>query len=629
MAVQLPLFVPECSWQAPAMSSLPSWKGAKRIGFDLETKDPLLKKLGCGARRPGGHVVGISFAIEDGPSFYLPIRHEGGDNMDAAQVLGYVREQAASYEGEIVGANIAYDLDWGATEGITFDRVKRIRDVQVAEALVDELQGQYSLEAIAQRHLGIGKAEGLLREAAAAYGLSAKKELWALPGRFVGEYGDTDAVLPLRILRLQERLIDEQDLWRIYDLESRLTPVLVRMRQRGVRVDQDRLAKVEAWCLAEERKALAALKHEVGVTVSPDNVMNSALLEPVFQAMGVPMPRTPKTNKPSVNKAWLASVKHPALVHLERARRINKVRATFVQSVREHMVNGRVHCSYNQTITQESEEDGVEGAGYGRLSCKDPNMQQQPARDPELGPMWRSIYVPDEGGLWASEDYSQQEPRLVVHYAELSRLEGAQEAGDRYRNDPSTDSHQMFADMAGIPRKAAKNIYLGITYGMGGPKLCRSLELPTKMGPHWKTGELIEMAGDEGQALMDKVDRGAPFLRQLAKRCTKRAERKGFIVTVGGRHCRFPRDSTGRYDWTHKALNRLIQGSAGDQTKKAMVDADEAGFALQLQVHDELDLTVADREEAMRLKDIMEHCVKLTVPSKVDVEIGPSWGEAK
>jgi DNA polymerase I-like protein with 3'-5' exonuclease and polymerase domains len=256
-------------------------------------------------------------------------------------------------------------------------------------------------------------------------------------------------------------------------------------------------------------------------------------------------------------------------------------------------------------------------------------MQQQPARDEEIGPMWRRIYIPDEGGIWAACDYSQQEPRMLIHFAELCGLNKASEAADRYRNDPSTDNHQMMADLAGVSRKQAKIIFLGACYGMGEKKLCKDLGLPTKVIT-LKNGRRIEVAGDEGKHIFDTFHSRLPFVRQLENLCEERAKKNGYISTLLGRRCRFPRDEDGlNYDWTHKALNRLIQGSSADQTKRAMVEADRAGHHLQLQVHDEIDLTVDSREEAERLGELMENVVEMRVPSKVDVETGPSWGEVE
>ncbi len=347
------------------------------------------------------------------------------------------------------------------------------------------------------------------------------------------------------------------------------------------------------------------------------------------------------------------------------ARKVNKLRTTFAASIREHMVNGRIHCSFNQIAIEREGEDGAKGARFGRLSSEKPNMQQQPSRD-EFASRWRSIYIPDPGLIWACLDYSQQEPRWVTEYSEKLKLPRAFEAAECYRNDPTTDNHDMmtrivFGDDAvdamdkatfKMNRSRCKNIYLGLCYGQGGAKLCRVLGLPTrwiaipdndyKSAQYFETEayartaalgmstpKVYEVAGEEGQAILDQFNGNAPFIKKLARKATDRAKKSGFIRTAGGRKCRFPQDAYGNYDWTHKALNRLIQGSSADQVKRAMVELDAAGYELQLQVHDEIDTGVKDAQQAHDMAEIMRNCMPSKVPFKVDVELGPSWGEVK
>ena len=658
--MQLPLgiFEPSSGWTPPDLSALPSWKGIKRIGCDTETKDPQLKQLGPGPRRDGSHVVGVSFAIEDGPGFYLPIRHEGGGNLDLTNTLRYLRDNAAAFDGTLVGMNLGYDLDFLAEEGVTFDNTAWFRDISVADPLINELHQSYSMASIAERWGILGKDEVLLREAANAYGVDPKAQMYALHSKYVGPYGTQDAVLPLEILRRQERVIDDEDLWQIYDLESKLVPLLVRMRRRGVRIDQDKLAQIVKWTETEEAAAWAQIQSATGVRLRVGDAWKPEALAPALEAIGVTVPKTAgKKPKPSVTKELLARIDHPVARAMEQARKVNKLRTTFAASIYNHMTNGRIHCSFNQlraardADSDESEGDN-KGAAYGRLSSEHPNMQQQPARD-EFAKMWRSIYLPDEGALWAACDYSQQEPRMVVHYACKARAQigdyawrKAIAARDAYRNDPTTDNHQMMADMANIKRKAAKEIFLGLCYGMGGAKLCTKLGLPTEMIVYGPKGisaparspegqRLIAEgcrqflgAGAEGRELLGKFDAEVPFVTRLAKACQKKAQQVGYITTLCGRRCRFPTDENGNYDWTHKGLNRLIQGSSADQTKKAMVMLFEAGYDPQLQVHDEIDGSVESPAEATAMAEIMATCVPLELPSKVDVEIGPSWGES-
>ena len=652
--MQPPLFTTVSSdWVAPDLSTLPSWEGAKRVAIDCETRDPDLRKLGPGAgRRPNSYITGISFAIEDGPGGYLPIRHECGGNLPLEGVLAYLRDQARTFSGDIVGANLQYDLDFLAGDGIEFERVRYFRDIQIADPLINELHDSYSMQAIAERWGFPGKDEALLRAAAVDYGIDPKKDMWMLPAKFVGKYAEEDTRLPLNIIRRQEREIDEQDLWGVYNLESKLLPILTGLRRRGVRIDCDRLDMIERWALEKETEALAQVRSITGHRIAVGDVWKPEVMAPAIEHIGVKLNKTSQ-GKPNIDKELLGSIDHPVADLLERARKVNKLRTTFASSVRDHMVNGRLHGTFNQLRRQkDNESDGTAGAAYGRLSSEHPNLQQQPARD-EFAMMWRAIYLPEEGELWASNDYSQQEPRMAVHYACLAKdLIGHQawlsaiEARDKYRNDPNTDNHQMMADMAGIKRKAAKEIYLGLSYGMGGAKMCRKLGLPTMMavrGPRFQLFDVnspegqrlvaegarrFEAAGPEGQALLDTFDHKVPFIKKLAKACEARAKAVGYITTLSGRRCRFPKDKDGNYDWTHKGLNRLIQGSSADQTKMAMVACAEAGLDIIIQVHDEIAFSVHDMKEAAEAAYIMRTCTLLELPSKVDVEIGQSWGHS-
>lgn len=637
------MFEPRSDWRPPNPAELPSWREAKRVAIDLETRDPSLTDLGPGVRRDG-RAVGVSFAIEDGPSFYLPFGHSGGDNLPQETVVRYLQDQAreATSLDVVTGANLQYDLDYLLQMGIDF-KPRRFRDVQVAEPLLDENQFSYSLDNIAKRHGLPGKDQSQLERAAAAFGLDAKKDLWRLPARHVGAYAEQDVKLPLILLRRQERRLEEDGLTELFDLECRLTPVLVRMRRRGVRVNFDRLDAVAKWTHEQLVGSLREASAVCGVMIDIDDVTKARVLDRAFSAVGVTLPRTP-SGEPSTAKAVLAAIKHPLAGHIRNAQRVRKLQS-FVASIRAHAVNGRVHTTFNQL--KREDDDGDESGTIARLSSTDPNLQQQPTRDPEIGPMWRAIYEPDEGGQWACNDYSQQEPRWLIHFAELAKLDGATIAAECYRRDPTTDNHTMTAEMvyptefkrewlqlassdelfkkAKKLRECSKIIYLGLCYGMGGAKLCRQLGLPTQWIDR-PDGSKLEVAGPEGQAILDQFDHAVPFVKKLAYKARDYAERTGFVRTVLGRKSRFPMLQSGKRDWTSKALNRLIQGSAADQTKKAMVLADEAGFAIQLQVHDELDMTIGSIDEARRLATVMLSAVDCRVPHKVDIAVGPNWG---
>ncbi len=649
--LQLPLIEPDCDWTVPSMSDLPSWKGAKRIGMDSETNDRNLKELGIGVRR-GGYMVGISFAIEDGPSYYLPFAHEGGDNLDKAQVLGYLKEQCATFDGDVVGMNLSYDLDYFWEAGIDFPMVRFFRDIQIADPLIFELHNSYSLQNISTRHGLPGKDETKLREAAAAYGVDPKSGLWRLPARYVGEYAEADARMPLLTLRRQERLIDEKDLWGIYDLESRVLPVLVRMRRRGVRIDQDKLAQIEDWSLKQEAAALECVRAITGVSIEVGNVWKADSLVPALEYIGIELPRTSSGAK-SVSQEVFGMVDHPVTKALALARKVNKLRTTFAASMRTHMTNGRIHCTFNQ-IARESETGEQKGVRYGRISATDPNLQQQPnpEKDPEIAGEWRKIFLPEEGAQWCVADYSQQEPRWTTHFAAVMDFPGAREMAKEYHDNPALDNHKMMAELTGLDRYPAKTIYLGLCYGEGGAHLCGQLDLPTRWACAWGAwgdrkieyfetqaeadahhdelgeGFVWKAAGLEGQAILDKFDTRAPFIRKVAAAAKKRANLRGYVTTILGRRLHFEKQGN-KYGWTHKSFNRVIQGSAADQMKKALVEIDAAGYHMMLQVHDEADNAVADRAEGERIAKIMRETLSALVPFKVDVEIGPSWGEAE
>lgn len=640
------LFMPESNWSAPNIADLPSWADAKRVCIDVETYDPFLKDLGISVRR-GGYIVGISFTIEDGPTAYLPIRHQGGDNLPLDQVLCYLKENAKVFRGDLVGANLSYDLDYLWEEGIEFPNVRYYRDIQIADPLIYELHQSYSLQSIAQRYGFAGKDHVLLEQAARDFNVDPKSGLWQLPARFVGPYAEADTQQPLLILRKQERRIDEEGLWDIYNLESKVLPVLVKMRRRGVRIDENKLTEIEHWSLSQEGEALAKVRHETGHRIEVGDVWKAQALAPALEAIGVRLEKT-STGKPSIDKDVLASIDHPVAKNLAWARKVNKLRTTFAGSIRSYMVKGRIHCTFNQ-IARESDNGDQKGARYGRLSATDPNLQQQPSRD-EFAKMWRSIYIPEEGKLWAACDYSQQEPRWATHYAAVCDLPKAKIAAQAYHDDPNLDNHQFMADLTGLPRKQAKNLYLGLCYGVGGAKLCRDLGLPTRWAVSHGSykerkmdffesrddamerrrelggGYAFETAGSEGQQIIDTFDTRAPFIRLLAKRCQEKAKKVGCIVTGGGRKLHFPQNQDGSYDWAHKALNRLIQGTSADQTKKALVELDAAGHYLQLQVHDEIDGSVENAAEAEAMAAVMLDVMPAEVPFRVDVELGDSWG---
>lgn len=651
IGIQMPLFeVPSTGdWIPPSIPDLPSWANAKRIGLDIETRDPSLHELGPGVRR-GAKVVGVSFSIEDGPTHYVSLAHGGGDNVENPEAAwAYFREQSALFRGTVVGANLTYDLDFLAEAGVLFPNVLRFRDVMVADAVLNELHDSYKLDSIAKRWGFAGKNEVSLREAARSWKVDPKGELWKLPARYVALYAMVDASLPLALLRKQERQIDDDELWPIYELESKVLPITLSMRRRGIRIDWDQVDKVERFAKRREQEALDDLFRLTGVRIRSEDVWKAQLVAKAMRSAGVELEAT-ETGKPKLDKNTLSETKSPAVEALRTARQANKIHTTFVRSMRDHAIGERIHPTFNHLRV--NARDGEEsGARFGRMSGQDPNLQQQPgSRDKVFGAIWRACFVADERAFLTAPDFSQQEPRMAVHFAERAGCSLADVTGNRYRSESDVDFHDTMTEIVfklkkdvdpkefAFRRRQAKDIFLGLLYSMGGAKLCDGLGLPTEEVVHQRTGKMIRVAGPEGQALLAQFNEMVPWAKELSCLCEDVAATRGYVMTLLGRRCRFPKSGTTRtyrrpngkwaeteYDWTHKALNRLIQGSSGDQTKAAMIAVEEAGFSIQIQAHDEIVLSVKSREEAERVKEIMETCVTLTVPSKVDLKFGSNW----
>ena len=616
---QIPLFQPDSEWIPP--ERVPNLSDATEIAIDLETYDPDLKTLGPGWPSGNGHVVGVALAVE-GWKGYFPMRHEnGGGNFDE-NIIKRQLKKILELPCDKIFHNASYDVGWLRRWGL---EVKgRIIDTMIAAPLIDENRFRYSLNDLGKDYLKDKKSEALLYEAAGAWSVDAKSEMYKLPAMYVGPYAEQDADLTLRLWQFFKTELIKQELSSIFDLETRLFPCLLDMTWHGVRVDLEKADNIKKNMQAEEEKLLHQIKKDTGIDVE---IWAAVSVAKAFDKLKIKYERTEKTKQPKFDKNFLTTHKHPLAKMIVQAREINKARTTFIDTILRHSVGDRIHANINQM------RGDTGGTVTGRFSYSNPNLQQIPARNKEIGPLIRSIFVPNEGCTWGSFDYSQQEPRVLVHFASLTSggLKGADQVIDSYKTkDP--DFHQAVADMAGIDRRTAKTINLGMMYGMGKGKLASSLGLDTA----------------EAEDLFKKFHANVPFVKQLMEQATRKADHVGFLRTLLGRKCRFdlwePRafgihralplwEAEKEYGrdleraWTYKALNRLIQGSSADMTKKAMVDLYEEGILAHIQVHDELNCSIENKEQAKKIKEIMEQTVELRVPLKVDMELGPSWGE--
>jgi len=617
---QIPLFQPPSEWLPP--ERIPDLSEAKEIAIDLETNDPGMKKTGPGWATGNGYIAGVSIAIE-GWKGYFPIRHEGGGNFDE-KFFKMALKKILELPCDKIFHNAMYDVGWLRRWGL---EVKgRIIDTMIAAPLIDENRFRYALNDLGKDYLKESKSEGLLYEAAKEWGVDAKAEMWKLPPMYVGPYAEQDADLTLRLWQYFKPELIKQELSSIFDLETRLLPCLIDMKWEGVCVDLEKADAIKKNLIIREKKILKGIKDKTGVDV---DIWAAVSVAKVFDKLKIPYERTPKSGQPKFDKNFLITHKNPTARMVATAREINKARTTFIDTILTHSVNSKIHAEIHQMRSDEG------GTVTGRFSYSNPNLQQVPSRNKELGPLIRSIFIPKEGCKWGSFDYSQQEPRVLVHFASLTGggLKGANEVIESYKTkDP--DFHQAVADMAGIDRRTAKTINLGMMYGMGKGKLASSLGLDEK----------------ETADLFAKFHSSVPFVKQLMEQATRRAEHVGYLRTLLGRKCRFdkwePRafgihkalplwEAEKEYGrnlkraWTYKALNRLIQGSSADMTKKAMVDLYEEGILSHIQVHDELNCSIEDEKQGLKIKEIMEQTVELKVPIKVDMKIGFSWGEIR
>lgn len=646
--LQVPMFQPPIVWKATPLSQMPSWTEAKRICVDVECRDDNLFTLGPGVRR-GGYVCGISFAIEDGPAHYLPIRHEGGGNLPEQGVWSYLHDQALVFEGEVVFNSAPYDLDYLWENKVEFKRAKKHRDVQVAEPLLDELQRTYNLDAICARRGLLGKDEKTLRDHAKAWGIDPKKDLWRLHAGAVGAYATRDTTAPLPLLRMQEKEIEEQNLRETYDLESDVTLALVRMTRRGLRVDLDELDRVEAWAKTRLQDYIDKIHYLTGVRIG--SISNNEEVGRALKAHGLDVPtRTRKgtgagTDKPAkieaqIQKLWLQQQTDEVSKAIVSGREFAKLLGTYVGGYRKHLIGDRLHPSFKQLVgasdDDEADDDGdASGARFGRVAAKHPNVQASMKRSKEIQKRWRKVIVPDEGKDWYKADLGQQEPRLTVHFAELCKLPGSTQAGNSFRDDACFDPYQLMVELCKTPndtdlkklRDDLKEVYLGRCYGMGGGKLAKKLKLPTIWKTMERTGVVYEAAGPEAEEIIRRFDRGVPYVKALARMCTKSAQQKKYIIALGNRRVRFEIDENGEIKDEHKALNKLIQGSAAHQTKTALVNLDREGFPLQLTVHDEFGYSGDSDDEARRMGEITCDAVVIRVPFRCDIEKGKNYGE--
>ena len=625
------LFTPDTNWNQQPFKDI---RHASVVAVDLETKDPNLRTMGSGAARMDGQIIGIAVAI-DGWKAYYPIAHEQGtgSNLDSKLVWKWFKKNVADTDATKVFHNAMYDVSWLRAYGIELKG--KIEDTMILASLVDENRYSYSLQTVAGTYIGKAKDEKILKEAADSWGIDPKAEMYKMPPMFVGKYAERDAEVTLQLWKSMRFWVEQERVEDIADKETDLFPCLVDMKFKGVRFDIEGAGKLQKEFKNKEEEVLHEIKKQTNIDL---DLWAAASIQKVFDTLKIKYDKTEKGN-PSFTKGFMSEHSHPLVKAIASAREYNKARSTFIDSLTKHYYKGRIHAEINQLRSDQG------GTVTGRFSYSNPNLQQIPAHHEDIGPKIRALFLPEENCKWGCFDYSQQEPRILVHYAIAAGVTGSEEMRIKYQQ-PDADFHQMVADMAKIKRKQAKTINLGIMYGMGKNKL---------------KGEL-GLTDEESEKIWKDYQKLVPVVSGLNKLVQRKAAREGFIKTLAGRKCRFDfwephgfnagKPVKGKEEaekvhgegmvkraFVYRALNKLIQGSAADQTKVAMLALYREGVIPHIQIHDELDISVQSVEESDRIIRIMEEAPKLsyidketqeeimTITNKVDYEEGDRWGD--
>ena len=651
---QLPLFVPNSEWTTP--TSLPDLSNETEVAIDVETRDDSLAK----DKGPGfyqyertnpntGFICGISAAWRE-QNIYIPIRHYNTTCYDIEVVGRWLSVLCQQRHTKFVFHNFPYD--WGWIQAVCGVRPpSQIDDTTAMASMIDENRPSFKLDDLCLWQGLPGKDENLLDLALAVYGGKGKKDLWRLPGKFVGPYGEQDATSTLRLAQKLRPLLTAEKLDVAYQVEQDLLPVTLRMRQRGIRVDVERTTRLAEGIFKRCEEELSQLSHNIGTKVTIKELRRNRWLKEQFDQKGLWYPPSQKGDA-SFEKSFMSNHEHwfPRTCHKIKSQwdLADKFLNKFILM---YAHKGRVYPSINQFRSEEG------GARSHRFSYSDPPLQQMPSRDDEYAPLIRSCFIPEDGERWGSIDYRQQEYRLIVFCAELQQCRGAKRAADMYRHHPDTDFHNYVAEITRLERRRAKDVNFAKSYGAG----VKKFSLMTGMDEN------------EARNVMDQYDRELPFVKEVATLYTRFAARDGYIEMLDGARNHFSlwepiyrdfskessykegnpdlnvypcnieeartRCSNSSHPWygerlkrafTHKAFNRMIQGTAARQIKKAMVLIYQAGYLPILQIHDELGFSFANPDDAQICARIMEEAMPaITIPMLTDVKLGASWGELK
>jgi len=658
-------------------------KGIDTVAIDLETYDPDLKKKGSGAVVKNGFVTGIAVATHK-QTLYFPIQHAMTSNLDPKETWFKLNNLIFQNEKiKKVFHNAMYDVCW--IRSATGKMPKGpLLDTMIAASVIDENRMKYSLDAISKDYLQDTKYKWDLTERSLSdHGIKdPMSNMHKLPYSLVKDYAEQDVSLTLRLWNIFEKKLKEiiyeekqKSLQNIFDLETKLFPCLVDMKFKGVKIDVQKANEFKGFLIRRKNKIIKIIKNKTGIDIQ---LWAASSIKELLHFLKVDDYQiTAKSKMPKLPKDYLIKHKEPLLRMVAKAREADKNLNTFVEGQLSYVHEGRIHADINQIRSDQG------GTITGRFSMSNPNLQQIPSKG-FFGKKMREMFLPEEGCKWGSFDYSQQEPRIVVHYAikiltndpeflqedvpeKLKNpyytdiINSIYKIKKSYEEDEDSDFHQVVANMAKISRTQAKTINLGLFYGMGKFKLQAELGLDRF----------------EAQDLFKRYHEYVPFVKKLSEELIEFAKLQGLLFTLGDRFCRFNKWETTNKKWnnkirkfdtvplltyeeavtaykaelvdeerkadpelknfhyyytpafTYKALNRLVQGSAADMTKQAMVDLYEQGILPHIQIHDELCISIKDDKQAKLIKKTMEEAIPLLIKNKVNYKNGINWGKVK
>jgi len=579
-------------------------QSAGRFAIDTETTSLVAVQA---------QLVGLSFAIKANHGWYVPVGHSYlgvPEQLPQDVVLEKLRPLLESATYQKIGQNIKYDALVLLNAGI--ELAGAVIDTMVLSYVTEPQAHSHGLDALAREHLNhqmipYSEMTGKGKKQICFSAVEVEKAVL---------YAAEDADITWQLaIKLESQLVSGESVSLFNQVEMPLVDVLTRMEWRGIKIDAGFLCELSA----ELGQKIALLETEIHTLAGGVFNINSPkqLGEVLFEKLGLPKGKKTKTgwstNVEVLNKLALD---HEVAAKILNYRSVSKLKSTYTDALPK-LVNpstGRIHTSFNQAVT-----------ATGRLSSSDPNLQNIPIRTAE-GRRIREAFIPEEGWILLSADYSQVELRVMAHMADVTALKESFVAGEDIHKRTASEIFNVFPEMVTDEmRRQAKTINFGVLYGMGAFSL----------------GKDLGIGRAEAQQFINNYFERYPAVLEYLEAKKLEAQENQYVTTLLGRHCAIPeinsKNGAVRSYAERNAINYPIQGSAADIIKKAMVNIDRRLMAEQLQtrmllqVHDELIFEVPP-EELEKVQEIvrveMETAVNLDVPLKVDIGIGTNWAEA-